>query len=88
MNGQGSVSVTQTCTIQVAGVKYDAGATVVQELQFDPSLLPVGVQFASTSFPDTFRGLKNVTIQEVQGLTPQQLAVVSFDNVAYTAYTC
>ncbi|KAL9595565.1 MAG: hypothetical protein Q9219_006361 [cf. Caloplaca sp. 3 TL-2023] len=87
LNGQGSASIPVTCTTQVAGVQT-SGKTVIKELQFNPPLLPVGVKFASTGFPDEFKGLKNVTIQAVQSLLPQQLTVISFDNVGYTAYTC
>ena len=88
LNGQGSASVTQSCTIQIAGAKAGNAGTVVQELQFNPRLLPVGVKFASTSFASTFKGLVNVTIQAVQSTALEQLTVVSFDDITYTAYTC
>ncbi len=54
---QAQVNVAQTCTSQLSGDEYDTGATVVQELVFNPV---VGInQFASSSFP-TFTRLKQV----------------------------
>ncbi|CAF9912447.1 MAG: hypothetical protein HETSPECPRED_000941 [Heterodermia speciosa] len=75
-----------TCTIQLAGVKYDTNATVVQELVYNPGLLPVAGTFASASFGTSFKGLKSVDVQLADAPLPGTVIVVNFDSHAYTAY--
>jgi hypothetical protein len=68
LNTQAPVPLSQTCTLQVSGVKYGSGASVVQELIFNPALPPAVTQFASASFP-TFTKLISVNFQLLQATT-------------------
>lgn len=76
-----------TCTIQLTGVKYSTGVTVVQELLYDPAVVPVGQSFAIATFPTTFTNLVEVDVQVVSAAIDNALVVVTFDNNAYTAYS-
>lgn len=82
----GNPSVQITCTIQVTGVKYGTGATVLQELVYNPGLLPVAGTFASASSGDSFKGLTRADVQLADAPLPGTLIVINFDNHAYTAY--
>jgi len=78
--------VPTTCTIQLTGVKYGTGQTVLQELLYDPALLPVGQSFAMKTFPTSFTNLVEVDVQVPSAAVDTALVVVTFDNNAYTAY--
>ena len=82
----GNPSVAITCTIQLTGVKYGTGATVLQELVYNTDLLPVAQTFASASFGDSFKGLTRVDVQLADAPLPGTLIVINLDNHAYTAY--
>ncbi len=77
-----------TCTIQLTGVHagYDA-TTAVQELVFNPDLVPVNQRFAFAIFPTTFEHLVRVDVQVVSAAVDTALVVVLFDDNAYTAYS-
>ncbi|KAG6991420.1 hypothetical protein G7Y79_00052g087600 [Physcia stellaris] len=82
----GNPSVAITCTIQVTGVKYGTGTTVLQELVYNPGALPVARTFASASFGDNFKNLTRVDVQLADAPVPGTLIVINLDNHAYTAY--
>ncbi len=84
INTQTALPTAQSCTIQATAVKFGSGATVIQELIFNPTL-PGPNQFASASFP-TFKGVISVNFQLVQSVTGEALGVPLIDNVGYTAY--
>ena len=74
--------IAQTCTIQISGVKYDTGATVIQELIFNPV---AGVnQFGSASFP-AFTRVKQVNLHLIQATSGQVLGVSLLGHIAYKA---
>lgn len=81
-----TADVPTTCTIQVTGVKYGTGITVVQELIYNPGLLPVGQTFNFTTFPTSFQGLVQTNIQIISGAVDTSLIDLTLDNHAYTAY--
>ena len=82
----GNPSVPITCTIQLAGVKYGTGATVTQELVYNPGLLPVAGTFANATFGTGFKGLTRVDVQLADAPLPGTVIVVNLDSHAYTAY--
>ncbi|KAL8678374.1 MAG: hypothetical protein Q9186_005268 [Xanthomendoza sp. 1 TL-2023] len=82
----GNPSVPTTCTIQVSGVQYKTGNTVVQELIYNPTLLKIGQGFNSTTFAPNFSQLTSVNVQLISAIAPGTLIVINFDNHEYTAY--
>lgn len=77
-----------SCTIQIAGVKKDGGATVIKELVYDPPLVPAGLAntFSEMTFPSPdFDGLKEVTVSIISSALTTGLTNVLFDNVRYNA---
>jgi hypothetical protein len=79
-----AASLAVSCSIQFTGVSYATGKTAVEVLQFTPQPLPT--EFACTEFPDTFRGLRSVSVQLLQDPLPEVLTVMLIDNNTYTAY--
>ena len=75
-----------TCTIQLTGIKYNTGLTVLQELLYNPALVPAGQSFAMATFPTSFTNLVEVDVQVVSAAVDTALVVVTFDNNDYTAY--
>ena len=74
-----------TCTIQLTGVKLGTGNTVVQELVYNPGLLPVADTFAVAYFGDNFKGLTRVDVQLADAPVPGMLIVINFDDHVYKA---
>jgi len=58
----------------------------VQELIYNPGLLPLGRTFNSTTFETSFNALVPVDVQVVSAIVDPSLIVVFFDNHAYTAH--
>ncbi|KAL8806236.1 MAG: hypothetical protein Q9200_005124 [Gallowayella weberi] len=81
----GNPSIPITCTIQVTGVKYKTGITVVQELIYNPTPLKVGQGFNSTTFASSFSYLTSVNVQLISSIVPGTVIVINFDNHNYTA---
>ena len=78
------------CTLQFTGVRASDGQTVVQEGSFNPATLPTANKYTFVQFSKDFTGLKSLSIQLIQSVTPQRLTVPIMDNFAYDAYykTC
>ena len=87
-----AADVPTTCTIQLTGQKYTGtsvrGASVVQELVYNPGLLPVAGTFNCTTLAATFAKLVRVDIALISTAlpNPEDQVVPLFDNNAYVAY--
>ena len=87
-----SVDVATSCKIQISGVKYTGtsvtGATEVQELVYNPALLPVGQSFNCTTFGTNFLALFRVDVVLLSAVlpNPEDQVVPLLDSNAYTAY--
>ncbi|KAL8803972.1 MAG: hypothetical protein Q9182_002844 [Xanthomendoza sp. 2 TL-2023] len=84
-DGTGNPAVPISCTIQAAGVKYDTGITVVQELIYNPTPGKIGQGFNSTTFASSFSYLSSVNIQLVSAILPNTVVVINFDSHSYRA---
>ena len=80
----------ESCTIQLSGRRLASlgGATVVQELIYNPSILQTLTKapFNCTTFPLTFAGLDRVDVALISAPAGATVSGVGFDNVGYTAY--
>ena len=80
-----AVLKTVSCTIQLTGVDYESGDTVVQELPYSPGLL--GTTFNFTTFPSDFALVTrvNVNLLEVAGGVTDGV-IPLLDSHSYVVY--
>ena len=63
------------------------GITVIQELVYNPSTLPVGQMFMQATFPSiAFSTLVKMDVEVIAAVLGTMLVIPGFDNNVYTAY--
>lgn len=59
----------------------------MEEILYNPDVVPVNEHFVVKTFPTTFDNLVEVDVQVVSAAVDTATVVVLFDNNAYTAYS-